>query len=285
MHAHALQPTPILVDKEVIRVFCGFRDQAGVSRIGYVDLSAREPTRVIAYSRDPVLDIGLPGAFDDNGVVPSAVVASEDDLRLYYAGYQLHTKVRFTVFGGLALSRDSGKTFARFSCVPVMDRTDNEMLFRVPHTVLRDEQGWRIWYGGGSQFEQGAAKTLPVYDIRHTWSADGLSFPQMGQTVIRARPGEYRVGRPFVIREKGKFRMYFGASTEQDPYKLAYAESDDGLRWVRQDAKLGLELSEGGFDSKMMAYPAIIEAHGRRLMLYNGDAYGEAGFGMAELVQ
>ena len=70
----ALQPTPFLRADGVIRVFVGLRTRKGVSRVGFVDVSADNPAEVIGCSREPALDIGVPGAFDENGVVPCAVV-------------------------------------------------------------------------------------------------------------------------------------------------------------------------------------------------------------------
>ena len=66
----ALQPTPLLRPDGVIRIFVGLRSHEGVSRIGFVDVSADNPAEVISVSPEPVLDIGIPGAFDENGVVP-----------------------------------------------------------------------------------------------------------------------------------------------------------------------------------------------------------------------
>ena len=41
----ALTPTPIMHPEGHIRVFAGFRDTEGISRIGYVDVDAQDPTR------------------------------------------------------------------------------------------------------------------------------------------------------------------------------------------------------------------------------------------------
>ena len=60
----ALQPTPWLRDNGTIRIFCGFRTLDGVSRVGYVDVNADNPSEVLGVSPEPVLDIGIPGAFD-----------------------------------------------------------------------------------------------------------------------------------------------------------------------------------------------------------------------------
>lgn len=85
----ALQPTPYRLDDDTIRVFCGMRDNNGISRVGYVDVAASDPTDVKDISKTPALEIGQPGTFDENGVVPCAVVPRDGGLHLYYAGYQL----------------------------------------------------------------------------------------------------------------------------------------------------------------------------------------------------
>ena len=57
MDNSALQPTPVLLEDR-IRVFCGFRDAAGIGRVGYVDLNPENPSEVMGYSEKPCLDIG-----------------------------------------------------------------------------------------------------------------------------------------------------------------------------------------------------------------------------------
>ena len=279
----ALQPTPILIDDR-IRVYCGFRDEAGTSRVGYVDLDAADPSRVVAVSSRPVLDVGKPSAFDQDGVVPCAIVRRGDQLFLYYAGYLKGEAIRFQVFGGLATSSDGGETFARYSEQPVLGETDEAPLFRVLHSVIPENGKWRAWYGAGSRFEQGKTKTLPVYNIRSMESADGIVFPNSGTVAVDIQANEHRVGRPYVVKTSDRYLMFFGSGSEEVPYTLTYATSSDGLTWERHGEIAGLGLSNSGqWDSQMMAYPAVISAYGKTYMLYNGNDYGRAGFGCAEL--
>jgi hypothetical protein len=192
----ALQPTPWVRPEGSIRIFAGFRTFEGVSRVGYVDVSGEDPMRLIRVSKQPVLDVGAPGSFDENGVVPCAVIERDKKLYLYFAGYQLGQKVRFCVFGGLAISTDEGESFHRFSKVPITDRTDDEMLFRVIHTIMPEGGGWRVWYGGGSDFTTDGGKQLPNYDIRHAYSTDGTSLSRDFKVCVTMNNDEYRVGRP-----------------------------------------------------------------------------------------
>ncbi len=279
----ALQPTPIVLDDK-IRVFCGFRDDDGMSRVGYVDVSADDPQKIIRVSQEPVLDVGDFGTFDHHGVVPCAVVKKKDEIHLYYAGYLRGEKVRFQVFGGLAISKDGGETFSRHSPIPVLDRTPEEPLFRVIHSIFWEEGKWRTWYGAGKEFIQGRNKTLPVYNIRYMESVDGLSFPSSGSLAVDNLEGEHRVGRPYVIRQNGSYIMFFGKGKEEEPYRLTYAVSKDGYTWTRQGDIKGLTLSDDGWDSEMMAYPAVVTTGTGTYLFYNGNNYGREGFGCAKLL-
>lgn len=279
----ALQPTPLLFD-DWVRIYFGARDECGLSRIGYVDLDIHDLTKIISWSLRPVLDIGEDGCFDENGVVPSVVLRVGKQIYMYYAGYQLGTKVRFSVFGGLAISEDGGETFFRHQKTPVFERTDNETLFRVPHSVILENNRWRAWYGGGSNFIQGKDKSLPVYDIRYTESSTPFAFPDCGEIILKTLGEEYRLGRPYFFKmTHSEYYLFYGYSTELSAYKLGYAFSADGIKWERKDAFIGIDQSVDDWDSKMMAYPSVIRVKDRIYMFYNGNNYGYEGFGMAEL--
>jgi hypothetical protein len=276
-----LQPTPIILNDK-IRVYVGFRDIKGISRIGYIDLNINKPLEIIKISDNPVLDTGEDGMFDENGVTPTCIIKRDEAIYLYYAGYSLGQKVRFQVFTGLAVSKDNGETFQRLKRVPVTDRVDNEELFRVIHSILYDNNVWKTWYGAGNVFIKGANKTLPVYDIRYMESIDGINFPSKGTLSVPIPGGCHRVGRPYVFKENNIFKLYYGYGSEDIPYRLTYAESIDGIAWKSKD--INLLLSNEGWDSQMMAYPAYIRVNGKGLLFYNGNNYGYNGFGLAQLV-
>jgi len=279
----ALQPTTILINENIIRVYVGFRDENGVSRIGFVNVDAENPSIVLKVSEKPVLDIGLPGTFDENGVVPCAIIKREEKLYLYYAGYQLGHKIRFLAFGGLAISKDGGNSFIRYSKVPILDRTEDELLFRVIHSIIFENGVWRAWYGGGSTFIKGKYKSLPVYNIRYIESTDGINFGRKGIVCIDLKEDEYRVGRPCVIKEEETYKMFYGAGTESTVYRLAYAESKDGVNWTRKDKEININVSKNGWDSQMIAYPSVLKYKDKVYMFYNGNDMGKDGFGYAIL--
>ncbi len=278
----ALTPTPVLLGDR-IRVFAGFRDDEGVSRIGYVDVAADNPARVLHVSPEPVLDVGAAGAFDDNGVILGDVVRTGDEWRMYYVGFQLVARVKFLAFSGLAISRDGCQTFRRFSGTPILDRSDEGTFIRAIHTVMFDDGLWKVWYAAGRDWELIEGSSYPRYEIRYLESSDGLSFAQGGALCLSPAENEYRIGRPRVFKQNGEYRMFFTHGSRDGSYLPGYAASSDGKKWVRRDDLVGIQASESGWDSKALCYPTPINVGDTLYLFYNGGDMGRDGFGYAEL--
>jgi hypothetical protein len=77
--------------------------------------------------------------------------------------------------------------------------------------------------------------------------------------------------------------MFYSAGTHRIGYRLAYAESVDGIVWSRKDEEVGITVSAEGWDSEMQAYPAVVSYKDKTYLFYNGNNYGRAGFGYALL--
>lgn len=279
----ALTPTPILLNEDTIRVYAGFRDERGVSRIGYVDLDSRNPANIKYVSKEPVLDIGQPGTFDDNGVILGDVIWQGSELWMYYVGFQLVEKVKFLAFTGLAISKDGGYSFNRYSNVPVLDRTDAELYINAVHSVIVEDGVFKAWIGGGSGWEWIDGAPFPKYNIRYVESVDGINFKKYSILCIDCKGDEYRIGRPRVIKDGQVYKMFYTKGTRRRDYLPGYAESKDGITWERLDDKLGIGLSESGWDSLHLSYPSIISVNESTYMFYNGNNMGKTGFGYAVL--
>ncbi len=209
------------------------RDAAGVGRIGWVDVDPRDPRRVLRSAEQPVLDIGVPGAFDDNGVFPTSVVRLPDGrLYLYYVGFELCHHIRYRLLSGLAVSEDDGDSFRRVQATPVLERSHEELHFRCAPFVERAGTGFRMWYVAGSQWETVAGKAMPCYDIRRIESADGVHWPAAGEAVLPLdRAHEHGLGRPFVVADAQGWRMHLSVrQREPAAYRLGLARSRDGVR-------------------------------------------------------
>jgi hypothetical protein len=280
----ALTPTAFLLNTEVIRVYVSFRDPQGVGRIGYVDVDATDPSQILKVSENPVLDIGKPGMFDDNGVILGDVIRVKDQIYMYYVGFQLVEKAKFLAYTGLAISSDEGETFQRHSQVPVLDRADEALYFRAIHSVVQDGDTFKVWYATGSGWESIGGNEYPQYDINYIESEDGIHFPEMGTKCIQNNKKnlEYRIGRPRAYKTPEGYTMNFTYGTIDGRYIAGQADSLDGVKWMRDDSKLGIDLSSEGWDSMHLSYPSLVKAAGKEYMFYNGNNMGAEGFGFAE---
>lgn len=284
--SHAMIPTPILTDDGRIRVFVTCCDQHFVGRAGYVDLDARDPTRIVAAAAKPVLDIGERGTFDENGVAPLSVVRVDDrTLYLYFVGFELGTKIRYRLLTGLAVSEDGGLTFRRIGRAPILERSDAELYFRCGPCVRFERGRFRMWYVAGSEWTEVRGKELPVYSVKYLESEDGIHWPDHGRPCLDPmNADEHGFGRPYVVRDGDAYRMYVSVRRRSlEGYRLGLAASPDGLTWTRCDAELALDVSPQGWDSQAIMYSAVIQASGRTYLFYNGNDFGRDGFGVAVL--
>lgn len=284
--SHAMCPTPFRLNESTIRVYITTLDAEGRGRGTYVDVDAMDPTKVIQVAQAPVLDIGEPGTFDDNGVVPLSVVrASAEAVYMYYAGFEICSRVRYRIFTGLAISHDDGATFTRHQRTPVLDRTDAELYFRCGPHVRKEGDKFRMWYVAGSAWLELDGKSMPIYDIRYAESSDGIHWPEQGTTVLPiTHDDEHGFGRPWMLTRGGKEQelCYSVRRKSYGAYRMGFARSVDGVTWHRADDSFGIDVSDAPFETDAVMYAAVIDIGGKEYCFYNGNGFGRDGFAVAE---
>ncbi len=280
MRSHAANPVAEHRGGDRFRVYFGGRDERDRSSIGWVEIDLRKPREILARAERPVIGPGAAGAFDESGTSMGSLVPAGDGRRfLYYVGWQLGADVPWRNRIGLAVSRDARAPFEK-RAAPVVDLSAAD-----PHSlsypwVVRADDGWTMWYG--SNLGWGPGRDDMTHVIKCAASRDGIAWARDGETALGFRgDGEFALSRPCVLKEGGRYRMWF--SYRGAAYRIGYAESADGRRWVRDDARAGITVSESGWDSESIEYPHVFDHAGRRYMLYNGNGYGSTGFGLAVL--
>jgi hypothetical protein len=279
-HATAAVPDPL--GGSAYRVYFSSRDGQQRTRIGCFDLDLSPPGTVLGIGPEPVVDLGALGSFDDSGVTSACVVNHEGRKYFYYTGWSLGVSVPFYLYIGLAVSSDGGRSFRRESMAPVLGRSRSDPYLTASPAVLVEQGRFRMWYVSGSRWELDRGRPKHYYNIRYAESDDGIHWEPSGRVCIDyASPAEHAISRPCVLRDADRYRMWYACRGET--YRIGYAESADGLSWKRHDAQAGIDVSEEGWDSEMIAYPFVFDHGGRRYMLYNGNGYGETGIGLAVL--
>jgi predicted GH43/DUF377 family glycosyl hydrolase len=290
MKSHAQVPTPLLGDG-FIRVYFSARPERSLSLTSYVDLDENDPSKILRVNQDPILEPGKPGTFDEHGIMPSCAIRNGDQIYLYYSGWSRGTSVPYTNSTGLAISEDGGDTFRRVSEGPILSKSFHDPYSATSPCVLKEGDAWHMWYCSGTGWLEIDGKYEHIYDIKYAHSSNGILWSTTGETTIGPGTQLEALTRPFVTSCSDGYHMWFcyrgsrDFRDGEDAYKIGYASSRDLTNWSRTDAESGIGPSETGWDSKMVAYPAVITVNDRTLMFYNGNGFGREGFGYAELVK
>ena len=234
---------------------------------------------------EPIINLGPTGCFDDNGIIPSDILKIDNRIYLYTIGFSVKNRILFDAASGLAISDDGGLSFRKLAG-PVLDRGVDDPCFAASPTVMKEGDLWRMWYVSCDHWLPQDGGFRHFYNIKHRISSDGIYWdPHARSCIDYANEHEYAISRPSVINQGGRYRMWysFRAQPNVPSYRIGYAESADGLAWVRMDDRAGIDVSASGWDSEMICYPKVFEHRGRLYMLYNGNAYGKTGFGLAIL--
>ena len=124
--------------------------------------------------------------------------------------------------------------------------------------------------------------------IKYAESSNVTDWKRTDQICLPYKFEGEAIARPSVINENGGYRMWYCFRGSVDyryhkgqSYRIGYAESHDGISWTRKDEDVGIERSESGWDSLMIAYPFVFNHRNEKYMLYNGNGFGESGFGYA----
>lgn len=284
MNSHAQLPTPFCLEGTKYRIFFASRDIEQRSHIGYVDIDMMNPTVILKQSINPVLEPGPWGNFDQDGVFPSCIVQNQGKILLYYIGWTKGSvSPLFHSAIGLAISEDGGETFTKYSQAPIFDRSRFDPCLVTSPFVFQLKDHWEMLYVSGIKWDKDPEGSLrSYYHIKQASSQNGFDWNRNGKIAIDFNHQDERnIARTCVNKNNGIFEAWYCYHRENQPYKIGYAESLNGIDWIRKDEKVNIFSTTDCFDSDMMCYPFVFSSRGNKYMIYNGNQFGKQGFGIA----
>ena len=276
------------LEKDLYKIYFTSRDQLGRGRIFYIVVNLMD---MVIENKSPTLalDIGSVGMFDDMGVTAGCIIDVKGEECFYYSGINVRNTIPFSSNTGIAQKNSDGSWKRKYDG-PVLDLNHLEPHFSTMPYILHYNNLFHVWYLSGVRWEKDLLSKSGVkhyYNIKYASSNDGINWDQTGQVAIDFKDHyEYAISRPCVIKDGlNDFKMWYSyrAQKEIDTYRIGYAESKNGINWVRKDDYAGIDVSNSGWDSGMICYPHVFDHKEKRYMLYNGNDYGKTGFGLAVL--
>lgn len=290
MYSHATIPFADRFDSNTIRIYFSSRNQQGKSLPFSIDVNCNNLSEILKLNDQPILELGKIGTFDDCGIMPSCIVNYEDKKYMYYIGWNTQQTVTYRLSIGLAISKDGGKTFLKYSEGPICDRNIDEPYFNTAPFVILENGIWRMWYISCTGWVIINNYPEPKYHIKYCESLDGITWNKKGIICIDYDTEAEALGRPSVFLEGGIYKMYYSyrkltdyRTNRKNSYRLGYAESNDGIIWKKMNAHRGITMSDDptDWDYEMITYCHVYTDFRRKQMLYNGNGFGKTGFGYA----
>jgi predicted GH43/DUF377 family glycosyl hydrolase len=280
---------------DFIRVYFSCRplpDQSGqyLSYSGYVDLDKNNLFNIKRISKVPILKLGDLGCFDEFGTYPVSVLDINNKPTIFYAGWTRCSSVPFNVAIGSGISDDNGETFEKQGHGPILSYTLEEPFVLSGPKIRKFNDVYYLFYIAGTKWIIDNGKPEPVYRIKMAISNDGKNWEKLNKNLIDTFLEEDEAqASPDVIFKNGKYHMFFcyrkskNYRGKENGYRIGYAWSLDLFKWTRENDKVGIDVSDEGWDSEMVSYPHVFELNKKIYMLYLGNQVGKTGFGLAEL--
>lgn len=278
--SHASNPLPIYLEEDVYRVFFSGRDFEKRSSVGFVDIDICRREIVSVHNR-PVFMYGCDESFFSHGVSLGNCYEAGREKYIPFMGWRCPRGEHWRgEIGRLILKEDFSLQIDSEKPLISLDEIDPVSL-SYPW-VLREKQGlYRMWYGSTVTWDAGNGEMLHVINYAistdgHQWQRRGVSVPyQLGLVQAFSRPSV--IGN----REDG-YEMWFSYRNGLgQKYRIGYAVSKTGEEWELKLDDAGIDVSQEGWDSEMIEYPFVFDHKGERYMLFNGNGYGQSGFGLA----
>lgn len=287
--SHAQVPVVDMINDDVWRIYYSTRGLDNKSNTSYIEVDAKDPSIVLYEHDTPILELGSLGTFDDCGIMPSSIINVGDKKYLYYIGWTTRGSVPYHNSIGLAVSEDGGKTFSKKYQGPIITTTHQEPYFTGTCFVLKDADKFKAWYLSCIEWRKVNNRVEPLYHIKYAESKDGIQWERNGMVAIELQDAnEGGLVSAAVTYKDGGYLMWYGyrkltdyRENKEQSYRIGYAESADGINWIRKDNLSGIDIATDGWDSEMISYPYVVEHHDTRFLFYNGNGFGKTGFGYA----
>ena len=148
--SHATVPTPLHLGGDNYRIYFSTRDSFLRNQVGFIEVVIGEGVDITYISEHPVIRLGSLGHFDCDGIYATSLVHSGNELLFYYAGWNAGLRGLFYSSIGLAISKDGGTTFERYSKAPILGRDEIDPWATMAPFVLKvSESSWMMWYASG----------------------------------------------------------------------------------------------------------------------------------------
>jgi hypothetical protein len=274
-NSYAQMPIPV-EENGLIKVYFTSRDSAGRSLPFEIEI---DPETLLpkGIANSLQVNLGDIGTFDEDGVMPSSLVESANQTKIYYIGWNRGTTAPYRLSIGLLHKR--GGKFTREFLGPILDRsTENPFFVTTPH-VFKTDAGFKMLYSSGIGWTNSNSRQESLYGIREAVSTDGITWTNFREINLGETSGSC-IARPY---------FFEGHVYSSERNAVEFRGPGQGYR-IKINKLVGettyLECTSSWendlVSNKDRSYSSLIRMNGKRLVFYNGECFGKTGFLIAE---
>lgn len=171
---------------------------------------------------------------------------------------------------GMAESSD-GINWIKYENNPIIVPEKNNEGTNVmnPFVMYDNEEAvFKMWYAAGEQFEPDV--------INYATSKDGIHWEKYKDNPILKKSSDgfdtYKVGGCCVLKENNKYTMYYIGYTSLLEAQILWAESEDGINWVKHNSEPIIKGTKFAFDEDSVYKPSVVlnKKENESYLYYNG---------------
>lgn len=259
----------------------------GKSHPYYLDVEKGNPSNILFESQEAILPLGTIGKFDVSGVMPTEILTIGDTKYLYYIGWTNRLDVPYHNTLGLAISKDGGNSWKKFSDGPIFGTSYKEPGYVGTISIIQHKNLYYGYYLSCREWKVFNNKPEPIYDIKYATSANGIDWEPLG-TAIGLTGKEGGLSKACVIAFEDYYLMWYAVRMEDDyranpanSYRIKCAKSTDLIQWEKIK-DFGLDIDPmSDWDNVMVEYPHVVNDKDQLHLFYNGNGFGLSGIGHA----
>jgi predicted GH43/DUF377 family glycosyl hydrolase len=140
---------------------------------------------------------------------------------------------------------------------------------RSPTVIKEGPKKYRMWMGS-SPGPQNAWNDI-YKNIYEFSSTDGIHWTRAAKPLIRPTGRLNSTVYPFVLKENGKYYMWYGGHIDGGMFEIVCATSQDGTRWDVNHEQPAFPAAKGklAFDSRYTSTPCVVSLDDRWLLYYS----------------